>query len=192
MTCLDAKASFGSSPSPQTNGHQSWRKESLTAEVKENSEREDSNTGRYSFTSTENSPSPVSRKSFLKKLTLSSRGAKPPRITCGKTLRRSKEQDSSWGRNPFVETVRPTGMLSGMQQGMGTSWQSPLPSEFNVIATLDESEAISQHLLRWSVPFTFSGELPVAVNQDEHGMKQVSLLTLKAPARSSGMAIKVI
>lgn len=137
------------------------------------------------------------KESFLTEGIMNSLDQQPLKSTSGKKTLESQTLNSNLELSLSCEAEKRIGMKSGMLQEAETSWLSPLmyevlnTDECNLIATSDELGLILQNLLPLNVEFTYFGVLPVLENQEGHGMKRVSLLTLRVPLQNSGMVTKV-
>nr|QTE03325.1 MAG: replication-associated protein [Motacilla cinerea Circoviridae sp.] len=157
----------------------------------------DTSIGSSSSTCLERDPLPLSRHSFLERVTMNSPVVTPLKTTSGRTILESPTRNLNLELSPSCGHARPTGIKSGMQQEAETSWLS-LPmyevlnfNECNVIVTSEEFDQILPSLSQWNVQFTYFGAIPVLENPAGHGMRRVSLLTLKVQVQNSGMVTKI-
>ena len=187
----DDRESFGYSQSLLNVGSPPYRTVSHTLRGSVRSERGVSTTGSVSFGSTPNSPLPLSRNSFLERLTASSPDRRPQRITSSRTTLRSPILGSNSGLDPSSGQVPLIGRGSGTLLDPVTFSPSPLKLEFKVIHHFEEFEVISQFPLLWNAHVTYFGDLPALGRVAELGMKPLYSHILKVPARNSGMAILV-
>lgn len=169
-----------------------------TSKAKENGvSRLDTSIGRLSSTSRKRDLSSPSKGSSLLERIMNSPVLPRPKNMSGKKTPEFQEASLKLESNPSYDLEKPTGMKSGNPQEAETSWLSPLMyevlnlNECNVIATSDELGLILQSLLPLNVEFTYFGVLPVLENPEGHGMRRVSLLTLRVPLQSSGMVTKI-
>jgi len=112
--CKDVKELSGLPQSPSPAGPLHCPMESLTAEVNLNSEREDSDIGSASFTSSPRSPSPLSRHSFLRRATMSLADPLRPMRMSGRRRPEYPRLNSSSVLGRLDEIAPPTGRLSGI------------------------------------------------------------------------------
>lgn len=195
---LEDKVSSGSGRSQLISGDPLYTPMSPTSRDKRNVGLTlDTCIGRSSSTLKTKDPCVQSKRSFLQKLTMNLPDQQLQKSTSGKKTLESQTLNLNSVKNLSLDQEKLIGMKSGMLLEQETSWLSPLMYEVlnvnqcNVIATSEELGLILQSLLPLNVEFTYFGVLPVLENQEGHGMKRVSLLTLRVPVQSSGTVTKV-
>lgn len=157
----------------------------------------DTSIGSSSSTCLERDPLPLSRHSFLERVTMNSPVVTPLKTMSGRKIPESPTPNLNLESNLSCEAEKQIGMKSGMLQEAETSWLS-LPmyevlnfNQSNVILTSEEFAQILPNLSQWNVRFTYFGEIPVLENPAGLGMRRVSALTLKVPVQNSGMVTKI-
>lgn len=184
--CPAAKESFGVSRSPPTASRYGYQLPAYGSAVNLNAETQDSYTGNLFV--------PSVRRNLLPELERCSDPTMPnypvPKLPPGMSGRMSPASPtpaSSLGSCPYDEMHPSTGKEFGISLRMGTYLPYPHQFVYKVTGLSVRSAQTMRNRLEWSDLVTVSGVELNLGNRGMLGQQPVSTLTLKIPARSSGV-----